>query len=75
MYCGDAQICASRGCDVVSCRVCLIVSFGKTLKCSFMTITIDKTHYDMTHYPVLNMYICAIFAPEETFYSVLQSYS
>ncbi|KYN30656.1 hypothetical protein ALC56_15077 [Trachymyrmex septentrionalis] len=29
----------------------LIASFGKTLKCSFMTITIHKTHYDMTRYP------------------------
>jgi len=41
-----------------------------------MTITFDKTYYDMIRYPVLNMYICAIIlALEETFYFVLQSYS
>ncbi|KYM75460.1 hypothetical protein ALC53_14156 [Atta colombica] len=33
------------------CANLLIASFGKTLKCSFMTITIHKTHYDMTRYP------------------------
>ncbi|KYQ56705.1 hypothetical protein ALC60_04304 [Trachymyrmex zeteki] len=38
--------------EICTCvGIVLIASFGKTLKCSFMTITIHKTHYDMTRYP------------------------